>query len=254
MKIAYMLNSVLMNISELRKILRCPKCCKNTTFHSGYFLCNNCKAKIYTSESKLDFNFGRSLGERIFDFPFLYNLKINILNKLNRLKIPIDPYIKNKMILDIGCGSYQSRYNPSLTKRRVGIDPSIKALKQAQKLYPNSFHLVSFADKLPFKNKSFDVALFLFTLHHLRKNEWDKAIQEAIRVTKNQIIIYDHISNDSRILKFFQQLYWRTFDGGFTYPYNWQWQEKLKEFKIKKNLRVGSIFNHICFYVLDLKK
>src|SRR3989344_5687761 len=49
--------------------------------------------------------------------------------------LPTDPYINNQKILDIGCGSYQVRYNPDLAKSRVGLDPSVKALIHARRLY-----------------------------------------------------------------------------------------------------------------------
>lgn len=204
--------------------------------------------------TSIELKANESLGEKIFDIPFLYNLKIRILNNLNRLKIPIDPLIKNKIILDIGCGSYQVRYKPELAKMRIGIDPSANALIKAQTLYPKSFHIVGSADKLPLKDKSVDITLILFTLHHLNQKQWDDCLKETQRVTKNKIIIYDHISNDSSFLRFIQYLYWKTFDGGYTYPKESEWKVKLKKFKIKKYLRVGSMFKHICFYEIDLRK
>lgn len=193
-----------------------------------------------------------SLGEKIFDLPLLYKFKINFLNRLNRLKIPIDPLIKGKEILDIGCGSYQVRYNPNLAKRRVGIDSSIRALQEADKLYPNSRHLVASADKLPFASKSFDITLILFTLHHLSKKQWINALREAKRVTREKIIIYDHISSDNPIFRKIQHTYWKIFDGGETYPLESEWQKALKKLKVKKYLRLGSLFKHICFYIIDI--
>lgn len=239
-----------MNINDFIGKLKCIKCGGNI---ADNLKCNICKTKVNLASKKNASPANESFGEKIFDIPFLYNLKIRFLNKLNQLKIPIDPAIKNKEILDLGCGSYQVRYDPSLAKLRIGIDPSAKALMKAQELYPESFHLIGSADSLPFKNKSFQVTLLLFTLHHLNANQWENTISEVKRVTKDKIIIYDHISHDSIFFKSIQLLYWKIFDGGLTYPTESEWKEKLKTFMIKKYKRVGTLFGHICFYELNLK-
>lgn len=233
--------------------LRCLKCSGQIVFLSGNLVCKKCGSKIFLPNTSNRIRANESLGEKIFDIPFLYNLKINFLNKLNRLNEPINPYVRDKEVLDIGCGSYQVRYSPSLAKLRIGIDPSAKALIKAQQLYPDSLHIVGSADKLPFKNNSFDTTLLLFTLHHLNNKQWETCIKEVKRVTKNKIIIYDHITNDSKILRSLQLLYWNIFDGGLVYPTISEWKEKLKGYKIKKSLRVGNMFKHICFYEIDLK-
>ncbi len=237
-----------MEKKSLVKILQCPNCKNKLYVSKKFFRCKKCNFKLFLPSGKKITTANSSLGERIFDFPVLYNFKIN------HLKLPIDPHIKRKIILDIGCGSYQSRYNPNLAKIRVGIDPSANALKEADKIYPTSSHLVSTAEKLPFKNNSFDVVLLLFTLHHLSKKDWASAIKEAQRVTKKTIIIYDHILNESEVLSKIQLLYWKIFDGGETYPKEKDWTNTLRVFKIRFYRRVGSMFKHICFYQLEIKK
>lgn len=242
-----------MKVDKFLPKLRCLKCSGQIVSLSGNLVCKKCGSEIFLPNTNTRIQANESLGEKIFDIPFLYNLKINFLNSLNRLNEPINPYIKDQEILDIGCGSYQVRYSPSLAKLRIGIDPSAKALIKAQQLYPDSLHIVGSADKLPFKNNSFNTTLLLFTLHHLNNKQWETCIKEANRVTKNKIIIYDHIRNDSKILRSIQLLYWNIFDGGLVYPTVSEWKEKLKGYKIKKYLRVGNMFKHICFYEIDLK-
>lgn len=237
---------------NLNKELRCPNCKLKLLEKKGSFICNKCKEVILLPIDRSYYGKNTSLGEKIFDYPQIYNLKIKFLNFLNKLNIPIDPYINNQKILDIGCGSYQVRYNPDLAKFRVGLDPSVKALIHAQQLYPKSYYVVGSADKLPFANKSFDVSLLLFTLHHLTDRQWDKAINESVRVTKKSIIIYDHISHDSTILRLIQKIYWKTFDGGHKYPLLKHWTKRLSKMNVSKRYRVGSLFNHICFYKIDL--
>ena len=164
-----------------------------------------------------------SLGEKIYDFPFLYKLKIDILNKINNLDVNFNKLIENRKVLDIGCGSYQTRYDTNLPKIRVGIDLSV------------------------------DVSLLLYVLHHIPKNRWKKVLKEAVRVTKNKIIIFDHIRNNNPFLACLQMLYWNTFDGGDHYATEQEWQDILKNFNIKSYKRLGKLFDHICYYEISLK-
>jgi len=209
-----------MALNILTKKIRCFKCHGKVTLTNDFYLCKKCKFKVYLPSSNKLLYSHNSLGERIFDVPFLYNLKIKILNKLNLLNIP--------------------------------INPSAKALQKADHLYPNSYHLISSADKLPFADKTFDVTLFLFALHHLTKKQWNCAINEAVRVTRQKIIIYDHVRNENPILYTIQKIYWKMFDGGEVYPSEENWSQELGKFKIVKYQRVGSLFRHIVFYDLDL--
>lgn len=235
----------------LRKKLRCPNCRKKMKISSQFFLCDNCGKRVFLPKSNKRIYSNTSLGEKVFDFPILYNLKVNVLNRINQLKIPINPIIKNEEVLDVGCGSYQSRYLPNEARLLVGIDPSIKALQIAQKLYPDSFYFIASADKLPFAKKSFDIVLILFTLHHLNLQSWGEAIKEANRVARKGIIIYDHVKSEFPLISFLQMAYWKIFDGGHTYPREKEWKKALKLFKIKKYYRLGSLFKHICFFYLQ---
>lgn len=235
-------------------ILKKTQCirCGNRLLQNDYSLYCTCSNKnIFFPDSGINLLAKTSLGEKIFDFPKLYNIKISILNAINKKSIPLDNLIKGKEVLDIGCGSYLGRYNPNITKRLVGIDPSAEALKLAQKLHPGAFFFVASADNLPFADKSFDVSLILFTLHHLSSKKWKKALYEANRVSRKTIIIYDHVHHDLRLPAAIQMLYWRVFDGGHVYYHQKKWDLMLKPFKIQEHYRFGSLFSHICFYHLQ---
>lgn len=195
-----------------------------------------------------------SVGEKIYNFPLLYKLKIDILNKINNLDLNFDKLIKNKKVLDIGCGSYQTRYDINLPRLRVGIDPSKNAIEAANKLYPNCKHFVGSADNLPFNSKSFDVSLLLYVLHHIPKAKWPKVFKEAVRVTKDKIIIIDHVKNSNYFISALQMLYWGTIDGGDYYPNEHEWKKILKMYNIKSYRRLGKLFDHICYYEISLNK
>lgn len=85
-------------------------------------------------------------------------------------------------ILDIGSGSLG--ITPYLKRRVTGVDlnfdgPSSILLKQIK----------GSANKLPFRNKSFDVSLCVDALEHIPKKFRQNVISELVRVTKKKIYI-----------------------------------------------------------------
>lgn len=94
-------------------------------------------------------------------------------------------------ILDIGCGSggllikIKSKYPNS---KIVGVDPDPKILKIAQEKAIKNHLKIDFqnawAEKLPFKDHSFDVVISSLTFHHLPTEIKKKTLQEVHRVLK----------------------------------------------------------------------
>ena len=66
-----------------------------------------------------------------------------------------------------------------------GIDPSIIAVKEGNKLYENIKLIVSTADILPFNNYEFDLVFFGFCLYLVDRADIYKAVAEADRVLKS---------------------------------------------------------------------
>ena len=89
-------------------------------------------------------------------------------------------HIKDKeKVLDIGCGT---AFYSDLFKDYTGIDSSKKMLSQS-----NANVIYGKAEKLPFKDKSFNIVLSVTAIHNF--NNPEKAIQEIKRVCKNKIAI-----------------------------------------------------------------
>ncbi len=87
-----------------------------------------------------------------------------------------------RTILDVGSGSLG--ITPYLKQNVTGVDVTFRG--------PSSQYLKgvkSPADRLPFKNKSFDVSVCADTLEHVPKNRRGKVIRELVRVTKKKIYI-----------------------------------------------------------------
>jgi ubiquinone/menaquinone biosynthesis C-methylase UbiE len=113
--------------------------------------------------------------------------------KENYLKIIDDSVkLKNKVILEIGCGGGNKTVQiAKMCKMVVAIDNNLPRILDAKKENQSSniTYTQSSANPLLFEDKSFDVVIFTLSLHHLSKNEMRSAIKEAIRVTVSSGII-----------------------------------------------------------------
>ncbi len=105
---------------------------------------------------------------------------------------------KKDHILDIGCGTGMIT---KVLKNEHGFDITLTDVDYNQMCdeYPV---IIYDGKKLPFKNKRFSTSLILTVLHHAKDS--DTVLDEAIRVTKNRIIVMEDIFTDlpSRIITF----------------------------------------------------
>jgi ubiquinone/menaquinone biosynthesis C-methylase UbiE len=93
-------------------------------------------------------------------------------------------------ILDVACGpaTEKSGYEKyGLKLEYTGLDISEHMIDLAKQRHPNSRLLRAKAQNLPFYNKAFEVVLLKHILEHLPS--YEEAIQEAVRVASNAVII-----------------------------------------------------------------
>lgn len=118
-------------------------------------------------------------------FGFLFYKKYYDKDTANFLMSHID----GNKILSIGCGdgSIESLINQNKHIEIQGLEIiDCRKPKIPIKIYKG--------DRFPFRNKAFDEAMFVYSLHHTKnKNELEQVMREAIRVSKKNIIILDHI-------------------------------------------------------------
>lgn len=91
--------------------------------------------------------------------------------------------VKGKTILDMGCGT--GLYTRILKRRGAkvcGIDISEGMLTIARREVPGVEFVHGTAEKLPYKNKSFDIVLAALMMEYF--SSWDKVLEEVRRVLK----------------------------------------------------------------------
>lgn len=97
--------------------------------------------------------------------------KLNIIK--NNLKIK-----DNDSLLDVGCGTGISS---DFDCKVIGVDPSIKSLNKNKKIKINSV-----AEKLPFKDNTFDFVISITAIHNFSSIE--KSLEEMKRVGKDKFV------------------------------------------------------------------
>ncbi len=165
--------------------------------------------------------------------------KLSLIDKLFRIRAAgyitgeISPYIKRgSKILDIGCGSGITSWQIA---NKLGTKISLVDVVNKNKV--DLPFTVYDGKKIPFKDKSFDVSLLIFVLHHA--DDAQLLLLEAKRVTKDKIIIYEDIITKNPFDKI------DSFLHGFAFNKTWdlknnatfktgpQWQKIFKDIGLK---------------------
>jgi ubiquinone/menaquinone biosynthesis C-methylase UbiE len=105
--------------------------------------------------------------------------------------------------------------------------------------------------ELPFDDKSFDVVLVSFLLHHVN-GDLVRVIDELNRVARGHVVIFDHRRADHRAKQSIQDLYWRVFDGGLQYLTAAEWDVLLERFRVVRRARSGLLFGHVVKLVCEV--
>lgn len=111
--------------------------------------------------------------------------KINEAIGENRLFKLINSSLKNKKVLDAGCGfGYDCNLLYHRGAKVFGIDTSSHLIKIAKGKYPHlsSSLKINSTEKLPFKNNYFDIIISKYVLHYLKNP--DLAFREFSRCLK----------------------------------------------------------------------
>ncbi|MBX7151371.1 methyltransferase domain-containing protein [bacterium] len=129
------------------------------------------------------------------------------LNKIQELSNDVS--IKDKAILDLGCGSGMiSFYFAQSDARVTGIDVSEDMIGEARLLFSqnnmNATFAVGDATALNFPDATFDLITCISVLEWIENDE--KALREISRVLKKDGILILSVPNKSSLLRWFEKL------------------------------------------------
>jgi ubiquinone/menaquinone biosynthesis C-methylase UbiE len=131
-------------------------------------------------------------------------------------------------IVDVGCGT--GALCSVLNQRGLnvtGIDQSEKMLGLAMAKQENNsieFLQANVLERLPFKDKTFDVSIASFVAHGLKAEERKTLYAEMSRITRHLVIIYDYNQNRSILVNIIEWL-----EGGDYFNFI-----KMAEYEMKK--------------------
>lgn len=135
-------------------------------------------------------------------YGMFYNMQKNKFSKVIKIAKKEIDLSSFETIIDVGCGtgalaSVLSDHSMVVT----GIDPARKMLEVARSKPANKgikFVQANVLERLPFDDKSFDVAISSYLAHGLKAEQRKIMYTEMSRVARKYVIIYDY--NNERAL------------------------------------------------------
>jgi ubiquinone/menaquinone biosynthesis C-methylase UbiE len=191
-------------------------------------------------------------SEKLFDFPILYKAKRKILNTIGvKFDFPVDEYIKDRYVLDVGCGPGISSFDIRQASRIIGFDINWNAVKAASK--NDKKVLQADAEFLPFRNDTFDTVVISGVLHHIPKHA-RPIFNEIARVAKRYIVMYEPEQSIDIIKRLIKTTWWALSDGGCSYYTRHEWDQILYGYKRLKELHTGRMWENAFYCVIDVSR
>ena len=241
---------------------RCPKCkgtvtAKDTSDEA--IICEGCGFKApmvhgipnFLGEGLSNEHRNKGVAELSFSNAGFYDKFVRLKSIMWKdRRIGIDEYVKGRIVLDAGCGPSLRKshleYLPDDAAALTAFDSSMPFVLAARKENPGAkfdFAIASITN-IPYPDKSFDTTIVSFVLHHVPADP-KNVLVELIRVTRDYLIIFDHLKSDHSFLSWIQLAYWDLMDGGCNYLSKSDWLDCLKPVKIVTEIRTGLIFGHV---------
>ena len=247
------------NLLKHLDAMRCVRCSGTVRTTPSALQCTNC-GRVFPIRNGVPFLVDdgehQALAghmEKLFRFPAFYRLKINLLLRLNKTDdLPLMDYLRRKNVLDVGCGPFIYGYDATQPSSIVGLDLSPHFVRAMSKHDTKNLYLLANARKIPFANKSFDVSFLRYVIHHI-PGDTSELLAEVVRVSRDYLIIFDHVRSDVPWQQSIQMTYWKSFDSGHHYNTRGEWDELLRPYRVVAFHRTGRMFGNICQIILDLR-
>lgn len=187
-------------------LLACPECHSDVSFEERVFSCKSCafsgtrKNNIISTLAASSAYFDNlhtvmtKNNERDTVFRLCYERQINLINSL------LKPGMK---VVDVGCGPSISYIKPEGVDL-IGIEPSLSSLASNKSV---DLCLHSSATNIPLANKSVDLIICLYSIHHMI----GKTKAETRANVKNAFNEFNRIIKDNGQILIFEVNPWSPF-------------------------------------------
>ena len=156
----------------------------------------------YSTDTDLKARYGG-----ILESPYVSKIHRHCLDgfKVKGLREILKPFTF-KNILDVGCGL--GEYSWIKKGRYFGLDNSFPRVLFAQRQYRDCHFVCGDAQKLPFREKSFEAVLLANTAHHLSDRELIQTLNQMKRIAQKYIILDDCVRfvGQNGLSRFFYRL------------------------------------------------
>lgn len=247
---------------------RCVKCHRSLSLERDQLICSGCgnsyellnnNVPVFLATEKLYRKFSIGVATQLFEAPVLYDWLVRLKTLIAPDKpLGIRDITDGHSLLNIGCGSNVEaahlEYDIHALAKFSAVDLSEPFILAAQRSCSrkDADFCVASIQNLPYADSSFDVVIIPFVLHHL-PFPLSEALNEAMRVSKKYVVVFDHIkSSESLIMRILQEIYWKVLDGGHQYLNEAEWKAVLEGLSIPRLVRTGAIGNHV--YKFMIKK
>ena len=245
----------------------CPSCLGPLRVDGEYLACKTCPEAYFSPHGIPRFSpfEGEAAGlvGSTYERPDRYERLVawkyrvqGLLGARDRL-LGVRSWLDGRRVLDVGCGPAVDvphvENHLDAVEGYVGVDYSPAFVDAARRRHPGEkFEFAQASvEALPFPDRSFDVVLLPFVLHHVQGSV-ERAWTEAVRVARERVIVYDHLRATGwrgRV----QSAYWRRFDGGEQYLSASLWRALIAGERVERVLRTGLIFRHVIKFSVHLE-
>lgn len=160
----------------------------------------------------------------------------NIDRKVKILK----EYLRGRRtLLDFGCGDLSLATKLVMENRMLRITGIDIVHRFSKESLPNNVRYVKYdGTKLPFKNRSFDIVLCFYVLHHCDNPE--VALRECARVAKKSVIIVESVPRSNievLVMGFVDWIFnaWKVFQVPITFKFysRRKWEELFRKYRLR---------------------